>query len=875
MKNLSVIQLVLPIAAFLFSLNADAQLFPNGDFELGTLNGCDCATNFTCGNDAGRVVDGTHPVFAVGNQGCITGPTNYAPQLGAHSGTGTIYFYAGGDNYDAQAANFVGGEEVCLSVWYCGPQGSGASGQNTANSHFSFKLDGVQIGPDVQVPVNTGWTEHTFTVIMTPGAHTFGILSGGAAQYSIWTDDFQANLCSAPCDPGWNPTTACSNNAPINLDPLITGDTGGTWSGTGVTGNTFDPSSGTQSITYTAPGGCDLTQNITVTPSADASWTPPVGLCTSMAPVDLSTTITGTPGGTWSGTGVTGNMFDPSAGTQSITYTVGTPPCDDVSTQNITVNPGADATWTNPGPLCEADGAINLDLQVTGTAGGTWTGTGVTGSSFDPTGLSGNITVTYAVGTAPCDDVLALDINVIQLADASWTLPNGLCSTSPQVDLDALVTGTPGGTWSGTGVTGNMFDPSQGTQTVTYTVGSGTCQQVSAQQITVGNGGDPSWTPPILCQADPPIDLTSQITGDLGGTWSGTGITGSTFDPAGGTQSITYTVGSPGCQQSSTQDIIVTNPVVLLSGTNVSCFGAMDGSVTATVSGGSGSETYLWSPSGQTTATASGLGPGFHQITITDGACTTLDSILVTEPAELTLEMQSTQACLPELGIAEAIASGGAGGLTYDWTPTGQTTPIAIELDSAMHTVTVTDANGCSVMDSVLIQTIIPPTVTVTNDTTIILGEFIQLNASGADSYEWTPSSNLSCTNCPNPVASPEIETYYCVTGTDTSGCTREECVLVSIEIVCGEVFVPSAFSPNADGENDLECVYSDCMESMTFTIYNRWGEVVFETSDMNICWDGTWKGEELNSAVFVYILDGYLINGEHVYQKGNISLIR
>jgi gliding motility-associated-like protein len=64
-------------------------------------------------------------------------------------------------------------------------------------------------------------------------------------------------------------------------------------------------------------------------------------------------------------------------------------------------------------------------------------------------------------------------------------------------------------------------------------------------------------------------------------------------------------------------------------------------------------------------------------------------------------------------------------------------------------------------------------------------------------------------------------------------------------------------------------------MESFTFDIYNRWGEKVFTTSSMNICWDGTWKGKELNSAVFVYILEGYLINGTKVSQKGNISLIR
>lgn len=868
-------KLVLFTCICFWSQNTTAQLFPNGDFELGTNLGCDCATNFTCGNDAGRVVDGVHPVFAVGNQGCITGATNYAPQLGANSGTGCMYFYAGLDNYDAQPVNFVGGEEVCLSVWYCGPQGAGASGQNTANSHFSFKLDGVQIGPDVQVPTNTPWTEHTFTVIMTPGAHTFGIVAGGAAQYSIWTDDFQANLCNAPCDPGWTPTTACSTDGPINLDLLITGDTGGSWSGTGVTGNTFDPSFGTQSIMYTAPGGCDSTATITVNTTASATWNPPTGLCTGSAPVDLNTTITGTSGGSWSGTGVTGSMFDPSVGTQSITYTAGTAPCDDVSTQTITVNPSADGSWTPPASVCESDPPLDLNTLVTGTAGGSWSGTGVTGNMFDPSGLSGNVLITYAVGTAPCDDVVAQNINVISAADPSWNPPTNLCSTSPAFDLNTVITGTTGGTWSGTGVTGNMFDPSVGTQSVTYTVGTGACQQTSTQTITIGTGGDPSWTTLTMCASDAPINLNGQITGDTGGAWTGTGISGSVFDPFFGTQSITYTVGGAGCQQSSTQTITVIDPQVTTTATSVSCFGVSDGTATANVTGGSGSQTYLWNPTGQTTQTATGLGPGQYQVTVTDGTCTATDTITVIEPSEILLNLTAQNACQPDLGSAQVVASGGAGGFSYLWTPSNQTSASATLLDSAVHTVTVTDGNGCSTTDSILVQNMPPPIISTISDSTIVYPNCINLPATGGVSYSWSPSDDLDCDDCPSPEACPTYATTYCVTGTDTTGCTNSDCVTINVEINCGDVFVPSAFSPNNDGNNDFECVYSDCLESFTFTIYNRWGEKVFETSNTSICWDGTWKGKELNSAVFVYILDGYLIDGSTINQKGNISLIR
>ena len=98
---------------------------------------------------------------------------------------------------------------------------------------------------------------------------------------------------------------------------------------------------------------------------------------------------------------------------------------------------------------------------------------------------------------------------------------------------------------------------------------------------------------------------------------------------------------------------------------------------------------------------------------------------------------------------------------------------------------------------------------------------------------------------------------------------------MVKVIIECGDVFVPSAFSPNNDGENDYLCVYTNCWDQMYIRIFNRWGELVYENSSENICWDGTWKGQKLDPAVFVYTLEGTLINGEQVSKKGNITLTR
>ena len=171
-------------------------MFANSGFEAGLVVNCSCPTGYVCANDAGRVIDGFHPVFVVGNQGCI-GTQNYALSLGAYAGTGYVYFYAGGDRVTTPSATFLAGDKVCICVRYAGPQGAGASGQNTANCYFRFWVDGIAVNATNFVPVNTGWTQYCYLATLTAGAHTFAIMSGGAAQYSIWFDEFTVNTCVA------------------------------------------------------------------------------------------------------------------------------------------------------------------------------------------------------------------------------------------------------------------------------------------------------------------------------------------------------------------------------------------------------------------------------------------------------------------------------------------------------------------------------------------------------------------------------------------------------------------------------------------------------------------------------------------------------
>lgn len=298
----------------------------------------------------------------------------------------------------------------------------------------------------------------------------------------------------------------------------------------------------------------------------DPSWTPPSAICDNEPAFDLFDLLTGTPGGTWSGTGVTGSIFTATGlnGNIQVTYTLTPAGCaSPVSeTHAITVNLSGNATWTIPSPICAGAGLFDLNTLITGTTGGTWSGTGVTGSNFDPAGLDGDYAITYSAGTGTCGEIFTQNITVVASSNASWTPQTPVCEGDLDIDLATLLLGTAGGTWSGTGVTGTSFDPSglNGNIAITYTVGSGACQQTSTQDINVLSIADATWqVPPPVCTGSAIIDLSLFVTGTPGGIWSGTGMTGANFNPAGisGAIAVTYSVGAGNCATTSTQNITV------------------------------------------------------------------------------------------------------------------------------------------------------------------------------------------------------------------------------------------------------------------------------------------------------------------------------
>ena len=172
--------------------------------------------------------------------------------------------------------------------------------------------------------------------------------------------------------------------------------------------------------------------------------------------------------------------------------------------------------------------------------------------------------------------------------------------------------------------------------------------------------------------------------------------------------------------------------------------------------------------------------------------------------------------------------------------------------------------------------TVMPnPTATAQSSVVINIGESTTLTATGGGTYSWAPSTWLNNPNISNPVATPPITTDYCVYVTDAAGCTDSACITITVEINCKPVYVPNAFSPNGDEDNDVFYVYGNCISEMMLMIFNRWGEKVYEGTDPKQGWNGYYGGKLEDSAVFDYFLTYKELNGNTGNKKGNITLVR
>jgi gliding motility-associated-like protein len=181
--------------------------------------------------------------------------------------------------------------------------------------------------------------------------------------------------------------------------------------------------------------------------------------------------------------------------------------------------------------------------------------------------------------------------------------------------------------------------------------------------------------------------------------------------------------------------------------------------------------------------------------------------------------------------------------------------------------------------DTVLV-TVLPRIIaSAGEDTTVVIGQPLQLNATGGNSYSWSPPIALSSGSIANPVAlfyEPSTGVRYQVTVFNSVGCFDTASLVIKIFATLPTVFVPNAFTPNSDGNNDvLRPIVAGMKQFDYFNVYNRWGQLVFSTSANGHGWDGTINGAPQASNAYVWIVKAVDFNGVPYFKKGTVTLIR
>ena len=273
-----------------------------------------------------------------------------------------------------------------------------------------------------------------------------------------------------------------------------------------------------------------------------------------------------------------------------------------------------------------------------------------------------------------------------------------------------------------------------------------------------------------------------------------------------------------------------------------------------------------------------------YEVTARIGGCSAKDQVIVTTiPYPIADAGRDTVICYE--GVAQL--TGAANGTSVVWSPTpglsdaNALDPIVRPSKTTAYVLSAFDTKGCPKPGSdTVVVTVLPPIRPFAGrDTAIIVGQPLPFNASGGVGYEWSPSIGLSATNIADPVGlylSPSEGIRYQLMVFNEANCADSAYVTVKVFATGPTVFVPNAFTPNGDGKNDrIKPIAVGMQRIEYFQVYNRWGQLVFQTYKNEQGWDGSIGGQMQRSDSFIWMVKAIDYNGKAYFKKGTLTLIR
>ncbi|MCA6364102.1 MAG: PKD domain-containing protein [Bacteroidetes bacterium] len=554
---------------------------------------------------------------------------------------------------------------------------------------------------------------------------------------------------------------------------------------------------------------------------------------------------------------------------------------DCISFTDLTTNSPTAWSWSFPGSAT-ATSAVQNPANICYNTPGTYAVT---------------LTATNANGTGTLTQTAFITVSALPTASAG--AGQTVCTGQP-----ATLTGTGGGTYlwqPGNLTTASITVTPAATTTYTLTVTNaagctGTAQVTVTVIPCVGPIAAFTASDLSICVGDC-INFTDQSTGpptSWSWTFTGAATASSTVqNPTNicynspGTYAVTLTVTNANGSNTLTQNsyITVNPPPLANAGSNQTVCSGQPATLT-----GSGGVSYNWQPGNLSgaTVTVTPATTTTYTLTVTDAnGCTATSSVTVTvQPcvAPVAQASASDQTLCEGDCISFSDLSTGAPS-SWSWqfpggTPASSTqqNPGSVCYASAGVYDVILIVTNTFGSDTITLTNYInvaaPPVLTVSSGATIGIGSSLQLTATGTGTYSWAPSAGLSCTSCASPVASPTVNTVYTVTLTNANGCTSSDTVRIQVIEAYG-LFVPSAFSPNDDGANDVLFVYGPGIRTLEFIVFNRNGEIVFETTSQTVGWDGTHRDKPVNTGIYAYFLRVEYFDGRSETRKGDISVVR
>ncbi|MCG8332627.1 MAG: gliding motility-associated C-terminal domain-containing protein, partial [Chitinophagales bacterium] len=324
-------------------------------------------------------------------------------------------------------------------------------------------------------------------------------------------------------------------------------------------------------------------------------------------------------------------------------------------------------------------------------------------------------------------------------------------------------------------------------------------------------------------------------------------------------------------------------------GFGVSCADSEDAIVSATATEGSA---FLWN-TGSNSNQLMNVGPGTYIVTITTSAgCMAVDSAIVTAPPQLAAKVSGISAnCLDPLNGSILFENLSGGTPPYEYSLDGvffqslNDFPATIpNIEPGAYDLIIQDVNDCLVETTVFIGESEELSLELGEDEEIKLGDSILIDPIAlfdVDTFFWAPQEGLLDSVSFATFASPSITTTYQLTAVDSLGCSVSDYITIIVNTQ-GSVYTPNVFSPNGDGRNDFFTIFTgnDVAEVTVFRIFDRWGDMVFESSPLQpnietLGWDGNFNGEPMDPAVFVFYAEIQYVDGRTEVIKGDVTLIR